>query len=133
MGAQSNKIGVDITKHNVVAMGSLVSSDTIHKSVLGAIVNGLSRHDVTDLSNDKKFSINVVMSIVHGPNGPMARFLVITIFLTILEHRSNGYIFQWLYLHHGEVPWGPVLISRRSSNFANIPSVKFPLGLSVTF
>jgi hypothetical protein len=26
----------------------------------------------------------------HGPNGPMAIFLAITVFLTILEHRSNG-------------------------------------------
>jgi hypothetical protein len=26
----------------------------------------------------------------HGPNGPMAIFLAITAFLSILEHRSNG-------------------------------------------
>jgi hypothetical protein len=26
----------------------------------------------------------------HGPNGPMTVFLAITVFLTILEHHSNG-------------------------------------------
>jgi hypothetical protein len=51
MSAQSNRIDVDLTKHNAVAVGSLFSSDTIQKSVLGEIVDGLSRHDVTDLSN----------------------------------------------------------------------------------
>jgi hypothetical protein len=51
MSAQRNRIGVDLTKHSAVAMGSLVISDTIRKSVLSATVNGLSRHDVIDLSN----------------------------------------------------------------------------------
>ena len=51
MSDQRNRISVDLTKHNVVAMGSLVSSDTIQKSVLDATIDGLSRHDVTDLSN----------------------------------------------------------------------------------
>jgi hypothetical protein len=52
MSAQSNKIGVNLTKHNVIAMGSLVSSDTINKIFLCAIIDGISRHDVTDLSNE---------------------------------------------------------------------------------
>jgi hypothetical protein len=51
MSAQRNRIGVDLTNHNAVEMGSLVSSDTIRKSVLGATVDGLSRNDVTDPSN----------------------------------------------------------------------------------
>jgi hypothetical protein len=51
MSAQRNRISVNLTKHNVVAMGSLFSSDTIRKSILGATIDGLSRHDVTDLSN----------------------------------------------------------------------------------
>jgi hypothetical protein len=52
MSAQRNRTGVDLTKHNTVAMGSLVSSDTIRKSVHGATIDGLSRHDVMDLSNE---------------------------------------------------------------------------------
>jgi hypothetical protein len=51
MSAQRNRIDVNLTNHSVVAMGPLVSSDTILKSVLYAIVDGLSRHDVTNLSN----------------------------------------------------------------------------------
>jgi hypothetical protein len=51
MSAQSNRISVDLTKNNAVEMGSLVSYDSIWKSVLGAIVNGLSRYDVTNISN----------------------------------------------------------------------------------
>jgi hypothetical protein len=43
MNAQCNRTGVDLSKHNTVAMSSLVGSDTIHKSVLGATVDGLSR------------------------------------------------------------------------------------------
>jgi hypothetical protein len=51
MIAQRNRINVNITKHNMIAMGSLVSSDTILKSVLSATFDGLSRHDVIDLFN----------------------------------------------------------------------------------
>ena len=51
MSAQRNRIGADLNKHNTVATGSLVSFDTIRKSVLGATVDGLSRNDVTNLSN----------------------------------------------------------------------------------
>jgi hypothetical protein len=38
-----------------------------------------------------------------------------------------------ILLCHGEVPRVDVLISWRSSNFANFLSVKFPLEPSVTF
>jgi hypothetical protein len=51
MSAQRNRINGDLIKNNAIVMGSLVSSDIIRKSVLGATVNRLSRHDVTDLSN----------------------------------------------------------------------------------
>jgi hypothetical protein len=51
MSAQRNRIGVNLNKNYVVAMDSLVSSDTIRKSVLSATIDGLSRHDVMDLSN----------------------------------------------------------------------------------
>jgi hypothetical protein len=51
MSAQSNRISVSLTKHNMVALGSLVSSDIIFKSVLDATFDGLSRHSITDLSN----------------------------------------------------------------------------------
>ena len=51
MSAQSNRINVNLTKLSALAMGSIVSSNTIHKIVLGATIDGISRHDVTDLSN----------------------------------------------------------------------------------
>jgi hypothetical protein len=40
---QSNRTGVDLSKHNTVAMSSLASSDTIQKSVSGATVGAISR------------------------------------------------------------------------------------------
>jgi hypothetical protein len=43
MNAQCNRTCVDLSKHRAVAMSSSVGSDTIHESVLDAIVNGLSR------------------------------------------------------------------------------------------
>jgi hypothetical protein len=51
MSAQSNRIDVNLTKHIVVVMGSLVRFDIIFKSVLGATINGLSKNDVTNLFN----------------------------------------------------------------------------------
>jgi hypothetical protein len=43
MNGQSNGICVDLNKHNVVAMSSLLGFDTIRKSVLGATVEKISR------------------------------------------------------------------------------------------
>jgi hypothetical protein len=43
MNAQSNGTGVDLNKCSMVAMSSLVSLYTIHKSVIDAIVNEISR------------------------------------------------------------------------------------------
>jgi hypothetical protein len=77
---------------NTVAMSSFVGSDTIHKSVLGATVDGLSRQRGNG-------SLQWVRSLHQcsyvrygcGPNGPMARFLVIIVVLTVRERRSNGH------------------------------------------
>jgi hypothetical protein len=63
----------------------------------------------------------------HGPNGPMMSFLVIIVVLTI---RGIGLILIMLSkaisLYHGEVPCCAIMVSRRSSSFEKIPSVKFP-------
>jgi hypothetical protein len=135
MNAQSNGTGVDLNKHNAVAMSSLVGSDTIHKSVLGATVDGISRQRCNGSSpTDKRPSLMQFCPLRRSPNGPMASFLVITAVLTV---RGVGLTVIMLStaisLCHGEVPCYAVLISRRSFSFANLPSAKSLLGPSVTF
>jgi len=135
MNAQSNGTGVDLNKHIVVAMSSLVGSDTICKSVLGTMVNRISRQLCNESSPSYKRHSSMQFCLLrHGPNGLMEGFLVITAVLTI---RCIGLMVIILSmdmsLHHGEVPCFSVLVSRRSSSFANLPSTKFPLEPSVTF
>jgi hypothetical protein len=36
-------------------------------------------------------SINVIPSVMGGPNGPVANVPAITVFLAVLERRSNGW------------------------------------------
>jgi hypothetical protein len=135
MNAQRNGTCVDLNKHSVVAMSSLVGLDTIHKSVLGATVDEISRQQCNRSSPmDKMPSSMQFCPLRRGPNGLMARFLVITIVLTIWGVGLMVIMISTtISLHYGEVPCCAVLISRRSSSFANLPSAKSPLEPSVNF
>jgi hypothetical protein len=82
----------------------------------------------------EKPSLTQLCPLWHGPNGLVVNFLIINAFLPIQVVGLMVILFPTAILHrHGEVPCDVVLISRRSSNFANFPSAKFPLELSVTF
>jgi hypothetical protein len=73
-------------------------------------------------------------SLRRGPNGLMVSCLTINAFLPIWGISLTVILFPTtILLCYGEVPCDVVLISRRSSNFANFPSAKFPLEPSVTF
>jgi hypothetical protein len=82
----------------------------------------------------EKPSLMQLCPLRRGPNGLMARFLVITVVLTI---RVIGLMVimppMVIFLHHGEVPCCVVLVSRRSSDSGILPSAQFLLELSVTF
>jgi hypothetical protein len=64
----------------------------------------------------------------RGPNGLMVRFLAITVVLIIWGVRLMVIMLSTaILLRRGEVPCCIVLISRQSSSFTNLPSVKSPL------
>jgi hypothetical protein len=68
-----------------------VGSDTIHKSVLGAAFDGINRQRHNrSFQRVREPSLMRFHPLGHGPNGPMASFPAITVFLAVLEHQSNG-------------------------------------------
>jgi hypothetical protein len=84
MNAQRNGTGVDLNKYNPVTMSSLVVSDTIHKSVLGEKIDGISRHQCNEsCPMDERPSSMHFFPLHRGPNGLMVIFLVINVSLTI--------------------------------------------------
>jgi hypothetical protein len=61
-------------------------------------------------------------------------FLTINVVLNVLGISLMVILFPMdIFIFHGKVPCDVVLISRRSSSFANFPSAKFPLEPSITF
>jgi hypothetical protein len=120
-----------ITVQNHLVCGLKFS---VGKSVLSAWRDGINRQ----LSNGSLVmgmnpSLTLFCPLWHGPNGLVVRFLSINVFLSI-RGASLMVIMSptVIFLHHGEVPCVVVLISRRSSNFSDFPSAKFPLEPSVT-
>jgi hypothetical protein len=76
----------------------------------------------------EKPSLTQFYPIWRGPNGLVENFLTINSFLPIWGIGLTVILFPTdILLLRGKVPCDIVLISRRSSNFANFPSVKFPL------
>jgi hypothetical protein len=69
-----------------------------------------------------------------GPNGLMARFMAITAILTVWGIGLMIIILSTtIFLCRGEVSGCAVMISQRSSSFANLPSAKSLLEHSATF
>jgi hypothetical protein len=82
----------------------------------------------------EKPSLTQFYPLWHSPNNLVVKFLTINSFLPVRAIGRMVILFPTtILLRHGEVPYDEVLISWRSSNFANFPSVKFPLEPSVTF
>jgi hypothetical protein len=82
----------------------------------------------------EKPSLTQFCPLWRGPNGLVVNFLTINSFLPIrVVGRMVILSLMTILLFHGEVPCDVVLIFRRSSNFANFPSAKFPREPSVTF
>jgi hypothetical protein len=70
----------------------------------------------------------------RGPNSLMMNRWAITVVLTIQVIELMVIMLPTaISLFHGEVSCCVVLISRQSSSLENLPSVKSPLGPSVTF
>jgi hypothetical protein len=83
---------------------------------------------------DERPSLMRFYPLWRSANGLMARFLAITVVLIIWGVGQMVIIFSMtILLHHGEVPCCVVLISQRSSSFANLPFVKSLLEHYATF
>jgi hypothetical protein len=78
--------------------------------------------------------LTLLCPLWRSPNGRMVSCLSINFFLPIQSIGLTVIMsLMAILLRHGEVPCDDVLISWRSSNFANFPSTRFLLDLSVTF